>query len=131
MEWLGAATWTGRQRLSEREVSESNPAKLHESYATGFLDSARNDFYDITPTVAPAPMNRFAQRLREQSISLCRCRPEILQVNVGKLCNLICVHCHGFVAALKRWTVEAGMHFCHSERSEESLIISGCCSATS
>ena len=52
MEWLGAATWTGRQRLSEREVSESNPAKLPESYATGFLDSARNDFYGITPTVA-------------------------------------------------------------------------------
>ena len=93
MEWLGAATWTGRQRLSEREVSESNPAKLPESYATGFLDSARNDFYDITPTVALA-VNRFAQRLREQSISLRRGRPEILQVNVGKLCNLTCVHCH-------------------------------------
>jgi molybdenum cofactor biosynthesis enzyme MoaA len=23
-----------------------------------------------------------------------RARPEIPQVNVGKLCNLICVHCH-------------------------------------
>src|SRR6266403_730433 len=39
-------------------------------------------------------MNRCAQRLREQSISLRRGRPEILQVNVGKLCNLTCVHCH-------------------------------------
>jgi len=39
-------------------------------------------------------MNRFAQKLREHSISLCRGRPEILQVNVGKLCNLTCVHCH-------------------------------------
>ena len=39
-------------------------------------------------------MNRFAQRLKEQSISLRRGRPEILQVNVGKLCNLTCVHCH-------------------------------------
>ena len=39
-------------------------------------------------------MNRFAQRLREQSIALRRGRPEILQVNVGKLCNLTCVHCH-------------------------------------
>src|SRR6266704_1085790 len=39
-------------------------------------------------------MNRFAQKLAERSISL-RCgHPEILQVNVGKLCNLTCVHCH-------------------------------------
>ena len=39
-------------------------------------------------------MNRFAQTLAEGSLSLRRARPEILQVNVGKLCNLTCVHCH-------------------------------------
>src|SRR6266581_3040087 len=39
-------------------------------------------------------MNRFAQRLAERSLSLRRGRPEILQVNVGKLCNLTCGHCH-------------------------------------
>ena len=39
-------------------------------------------------------MNRFAQKLEEHSISLRRGRPEILQVNVGKLCNLTCEHCH-------------------------------------
>ena len=39
-------------------------------------------------------MNKFAQKLGEHSISLRRERPEILQVNVGKLCNLTCVHCH-------------------------------------
>src|SRR5947199_3638889 len=39
-------------------------------------------------------MNRFTQRLAERSVSLRRGRPEILQVNVGKLCNLTCVHCH-------------------------------------
>ena len=38
--------------------------------------------------------NRFAQKLTEHSMSLRRVRPEILQVNVGKLCNLTCVHCH-------------------------------------
>ena len=38
--------------------------------------------------------NRFAQTLAERSLLLRRVRPEILQVNVGKLCNLICVHCH-------------------------------------
>src|SRR6201981_2897737 len=39
-------------------------------------------------------MNRFAEKLAQHSLSLRRGRPEILQVNVGKLCNLICVHCH-------------------------------------
>jgi len=39
-------------------------------------------------------MNRFAQSLAEHAISLRRGRPKILQVNVGKICNLTCVHCH-------------------------------------
>jgi radical SAM/Cys-rich protein len=39
-------------------------------------------------------MNRFAQRLAVEGLKLRRTRPEILQVNVGKLCNLTCVHCH-------------------------------------
>jgi radical SAM/Cys-rich protein len=39
-------------------------------------------------------MNRFAQTLVESSLSLRRARLEILQVNVGKLCNLTCTHCH-------------------------------------
>jgi radical SAM/Cys-rich protein len=38
--------------------------------------------------------NRFAQRLADYSIAPRRGRPEILQVNMGKLCNLTCVHCH-------------------------------------
>src|SRR5207247_9331062 len=38
--------------------------------------------------------NRFAQELADYSIALRRGRPEILKVNVGKLCNLTCVHCH-------------------------------------
>jgi radical SAM/Cys-rich protein len=39
-------------------------------------------------------MNRFAARLAQNNLVLRRTRPEILQVNVGKLCNLTCVHCH-------------------------------------
>lgn len=39
-------------------------------------------------------MNRFADRLAAEGFQLRRMRPEILQVNVGKLCNLTCVHCH-------------------------------------
>jgi radical SAM/Cys-rich protein len=39
-------------------------------------------------------MNRFSDRLAAEGMELRRARPEILQVNVGKLCNLSCVHCH-------------------------------------
>ena len=39
-------------------------------------------------------MIRFSDRLAVDGLQLRRRRPEILQVNVGKLCNLTCVHCH-------------------------------------
>jgi radical SAM/Cys-rich protein len=39
-------------------------------------------------------MNRFSDRLAAKGLRLRRTRPEILQINVGKLCNLTCVHCH-------------------------------------
>jgi radical SAM/Cys-rich protein len=39
-------------------------------------------------------MNRFASRLAADGLSLHHTRTEVLQVNVGKLCNLTCVHCH-------------------------------------
>jgi radical SAM/Cys-rich protein len=39
-------------------------------------------------------MNRFARKLADHSLSLRRARPEVLQVNMGKLCNLTCTHCH-------------------------------------
>jgi radical SAM/Cys-rich protein len=39
-------------------------------------------------------MNRFSDRLAADGLQLRRARPEILQVNVGKLCNLTCIHCH-------------------------------------
>jgi radical SAM/Cys-rich protein len=39
-------------------------------------------------------VNRFAEKLAEHSLPLHHTRTEILQVNVGKLCNLTCIHCH-------------------------------------
>ena len=39
-------------------------------------------------------MNRFSDRLGAEGLQLRRALQEILQVNVGKLCNLTCVHCH-------------------------------------
>jgi radical SAM/Cys-rich protein len=39
-------------------------------------------------------MNRFGQTLAERRLELRRAQTEILQINVGKLCNLTCNHCH-------------------------------------
>ena len=39
-------------------------------------------------------MNRFSDRLAAEGFELRRTKTEILQINVGKLCNLTCVHCH-------------------------------------
>ncbi len=39
-------------------------------------------------------MSRFAATLAAHGQTLRRARAEILQINVGKLCNLTCVHCH-------------------------------------
>ena len=39
-------------------------------------------------------MSQFAERLAAEGLNLRRAKPEVLQVNVGKLCNLTCVHCH-------------------------------------
>jgi radical SAM/Cys-rich protein len=38
--------------------------------------------------------NRFADRLQQHGLLLRHTRTEVLQINVGKLCNLTCVHCH-------------------------------------
>jgi len=46
------------------------------------------------PQTTVEMVNQFAERLDWGGLQLRRARPEILQVNVGKLCNLTCVHCH-------------------------------------
>jgi radical SAM/Cys-rich protein len=50
--------------------------------------------------VRSASLPTFARSLREHGLNLPRMPLEILQVNVGKLCDLACQHCH----------VEAGPH---------------------
>jgi radical SAM/Cys-rich protein len=49
-------------------------------------------YVDLMNAVETA--NQFAERLAQHNLTLRRTRAEILQVNVGKLCNLTCVHCH-------------------------------------
>lgn len=39
-------------------------------------------------------MNSFDQKLADHGISLTRGDARILQLNLGKLCNIACVHCH-------------------------------------
>lgn len=39
-------------------------------------------------------MKNFNHLLEEHGLALRRTAPRILQINVGKLCNLTCVHCH-------------------------------------
>ena len=39
-------------------------------------------------------MNLFDSTLQEHKLSLTRSEPQILQLNLGKLCNIACVHCH-------------------------------------
>jgi radical SAM/Cys-rich protein len=39
-------------------------------------------------------VNRFARKLAAERMELRRAQTEILQINVGKLCNLTCTHCH-------------------------------------
>ncbi len=36
----------------------------------------------------------FEERLADEGLVLVRTEPKVLQVNVGKLCNLACTHCH-------------------------------------
>src|SRR5213079_3798397 len=36
----------------------------------------------------------FARTLQEHGLPLRHTRTEVLQINVGKLCNLTCIHCH-------------------------------------
>jgi radical SAM/Cys-rich protein len=39
-------------------------------------------------------VNRFEATLDQHGLNLRRTRPRILQLNVGRLCNLTCIHCH-------------------------------------
>jgi radical SAM/Cys-rich protein len=39
-------------------------------------------------------MNHFFERLAAGGVNLRHIKTEVLQINVGKICNLTCVHCH-------------------------------------
>ncbi len=45
-------------------------------------------------TIKQERLPTFSEKLDASDQSLTRTRPKVLQINVGKLCNLTCVHCH-------------------------------------
>ena len=45
-------------------------------------------------STATKPKNTFDQKLDDHGLTLTRLKPTILQLNLGKLCNIACVHCH-------------------------------------
>ena len=47
-----------------------------------------------TPTNSRVDRQSFSRTLTAHGLTLRRSRTEILQLNVGKLCDLTCVHCH-------------------------------------
>ncbi|MGF1531986.1 MAG: arsenosugar biosynthesis radical SAM (seleno)protein ArsS [Puniceicoccaceae bacterium] len=48
----------------------------------------------LPPPTASRQSTRFSRILDQESLVLRRKRPEVLQLNLGKLCNLTCMHCH-------------------------------------
>src|SRR5205807_5832064 len=44
--------------------------------------------------VNSASDNNFSRKLAQHGLRLGHAKTEVLQINVGKLCNLTCVHCH-------------------------------------
>ncbi len=47
-----------------------------------------------TEATAPVVRGSFAAALARHRLTLTRARPRVLQINVGKRCNLTCSHCH-------------------------------------
>src|SRR4026209_2047430 len=47
-------------------------------------------------------MNRFSAKLAGERLELRRAQTEILQINVGKLCNLTCNPCHANAGPQRR-----------------------------
>jgi radical SAM/Cys-rich protein len=49
---------------------------------------------DVTQSVSPATWPAFAKKVREVNVLNGRQPLETLQINIGKLCNQACFHCH-------------------------------------
>lgn len=64
------------------------------SFFCVFCAFSRLFFLVSVTTKDRADSTSFSRALSAHGLELRRARPEILQLNVGKLCDLTCVHCH-------------------------------------
>ncbi len=56
----------------------------------------------------PSPANDFDAALLTHGVPLRRARPEILQLNTGKLCNRTCTHCHVNAGPKRKEIISSG-----------------------
>ena len=54
----------------------------------------RNDMPGTLTEELNGNRRSFSETLADHQVTLKRGRTEILQLNLGKLCNLTCIHCH-------------------------------------
>ena len=74
--------------------------------------------------------NLFQQTLDRHGLTLCRDRVQTLQINVGRLCDLACKHCHveagpGRTEVMDRATMDAVIAFAERHRFEVIDITGG------
>lgn len=72
----------------------------------------------------------FEERLSEEGLCLARKAPSILQINLGKLCNLACSHCHvnagpGRKEIMDRATIDRMIDWIASSPSVETIDLTG------
>ncbi len=77
-----------------------------------------------------AKLPSFAERLAVQNIELSRTVPRSLQVNIGKLCNLACAHCHvnagpGRKELMTRETIDRVIDWFDSAATIDTVDITG------
>jgi radical SAM/Cys-rich protein len=86
---------TSTARLKPRAISDSGMAA---SFARqGFRPTGRvllRLLFFVSSVNDCSDSQSFSQTLANHGLTLHRARTEILQLNVGKLCDLTCVHCH-------------------------------------
>lgn len=58
------------------------------------VEALNHTFLFMPPTVTIETDQSFDATLRRHGLVLTRLAPRVLQINVGKLCNLTCIHCH-------------------------------------
>lgn len=80
--------------------------------------------------IPPSGTTRFSSRLQEHGLSLRRGATEALQINVGKLCNLACRHCHleagpGCSEVMTRETMSAVISYARRARFKTIDITGG------